>query len=105
VATIRPFPALRPPRDLTSNDAVASQDYYSYAPPPFQDGFVMYDGTACAFGSACYDNYIRYPYDPAAGQAIYMFFIGDDLEGCKAGESGFWGRAGSCFMLGMTIIP
>ena len=43
----------------------------SYIPaPPLEDGFVKYDGTVCAVGSACYDNYVKYPHNPAADQAI-----------------------------------
>ena len=46
------------------------------APPPLEDGFVKYDGTVCAVGSACYDNYVKYPHNPAKDQALLDFIKG-----------------------------
>ena len=37
--------------------------------------------------------------------AIYEFVIGEDIEGCFGGESGFWGTTGYCSMLLLDVLP
>ena len=84
---------------------VNSQFSWYVPPPPLDDGFVMYDGAACAVGSACYENYLNYHHDPAVDKAWIAFLIGDDYHGCVDSNSGAMSRAGSCLVLGMDIIP